>query len=98
MKVRRRSPARTGRNLGTDSFSLSSAKTYLGRLIEKAGRGEEVYILSGTRRFLLQEVPVIDPIPMRPAGYFANCYSDQEIDDDNELAKASIVKPPKDLE
>ena len=29
-------------NLQSQLFSLSSAKTYLGRLVEKAGRGETV--------------------------------------------------------
>jgi hypothetical protein len=35
---------------------------------------------------------------MRPAGYFANAYSQAEIQEDNRLAKASVVKAPKDLE
>ena len=79
-------------------FTLSKAKTYLGRLVEKVSRGETVYIVSRNRRFTLQEVPEIEPIPMRPEGYFANCYSEAEIAEDNQLAKASIIRPPKDLE
>jgi hypothetical protein len=77
---------------------LSVAKTYLGRLVEKAGRGEPIYIVTGHRRFLLQEVPEIEPIPMRPPGFFAQAYSKAEIQDDNRLAKTSVVRPPKDLE
>lgn len=82
----------------TDTYNLSKAKTYLGRLVEKAGKGEPVFIVQGQRRFILQEVPPIDPIPMRPPGYFADCYTPEDIKEMNELAKSSVVRPPKDLE
>jgi hypothetical protein len=70
----------------------------LGRLVEKASKGEPVFILRGQQRFLLQEIPPIDPIPMRPPGYFAKCYTNAEIAEENALAKKSIIKAPKDLE
>src|SRR5688572_14178412 len=41
------------------------------------------------RRFFLREVPPIDPIPLQPPGYFADCYSKSEIAKDNRLAKVS---------
>jgi hypothetical protein len=99
MKVASRIRLRKPRvNLQSQLFSLSKAKTYLGRLVEKAGRGETVYIVKGHRRFVLQPVPEIEPIPMRPPGYFANVYSRAEIQEENRLAKASVIRPPKDLE
>jgi hypothetical protein len=98
MKVANHPPRRRKVNLQSDSFSLSKAKTYLGRLVEKASRGQTVYILRGEHRFILQQVPPIDPIPIRPAGYFANCYSREEIQEQNRLAKASVVRAPADLE
>jgi hypothetical protein len=55
-------------------------------------------ITRGEHRFILQEVPPIDPIPVRPPGYFANCYSKEEIRDQNRLAKASVIRAPADLE
>ncbi len=79
-------------------FTLSNAKTYLGRLMEKASRGETVYIVRGRQRFVLQEVPEIEPIPIRPPNYFANACSRAEIQADNRLAKASVIRAPKDLE
>ena len=57
-------------NLQSQLFTLSNAKTYLGRLMEKAGRGETVYIVKARQRFVLQEVPEIEPIPIRPAELF----------------------------
>jgi hypothetical protein len=98
MKASKRFPKRPRINFQSESFTLSHAKTYLGRLMEKAGNGETVYITRGHRRFLLQEVPPIDPIPLRPPGYFASCYTKTEVEEDNRLAKASIIRAPKDLE
>jgi|SRR5665213_1188996 len=85
-------------NMQSQLFSLSNAKTYLGRLMEKASRGETVYIVRGRQRFALQEVPEIEPVPVRPPNYFANAYSRVEIQADNRLAKASVIRAPKDLE
>ena len=85
-------------NLRSESFSLSNAKTYLGRLLEKASKGQTVYIVRGEHRFIIQEVPPIDPIPMRPPGYFANCYSKEELREQSDLAKSSVVEAPSDLE
>src|ERR1039457_3725742 len=85
-------------NLQSQLFTLSNAKTYLGRLMEKAGGGETFYIVKGRQRFVSQEVPKIEPIPIRPPNYFANACSRAEIQEDNRLAKASVVRAPKDLE
>jgi hypothetical protein len=99
MRTQRRGHSRKPKiNLRSDIFTLSSAKTYLGRLVEKASRGQPVYIVTRQRRFVLQEVPEIEPIPMRPPGYFAGAYNHAEIREDNETAKASVIRPPKDLE
>jgi hypothetical protein len=80
------------------TFTLSHAKTYLGRLVEKAAKGETVYIAKGRRRFVLQVVPEIEPIPLRPPGYFAHCYTAEETQAENRLAKSSVIRRPKDLE
>ncbi len=98
MEVGNRSKRRPKINLQSESYSLSSAKTYLGRLMEKASKGETVYIVRGQRRFILQEMPPLDPIPTRPPGYFANCYTKADIQEENRLAKSSVVSAPKDLE
>jgi hypothetical protein len=98
MKVANHAPRKRKINLRSDSFSLSKAKTYLGRLVEKASKGEVVYIVRGEHRFILQQVSPIDPIPIRPAGYFANCYTKEEIQEQNQLAKASVIRAPAELE
>jgi hypothetical protein len=99
MKVTSRRRSRKQKvDLRSHVFTLSKAKTYLGRLVEKARRGEPIYILKGRHRFILQEVPEVDPIPIRPPNYFADVYSQAEIKEDNRVAKASVVQAPKDLE
>jgi hypothetical protein len=98
MKVANHSPRKRKVNFRSDTFSLSHAKTYLGRLVEKASRGQTVFIVRGQHRFILQEVPPIEPIPVRPPGYFANCYTKEEVQEQNRLAKASVVRAPGDLE
>jgi hypothetical protein len=98
MKIARRRLEQKRIDLAAATFTLSRAKTYLGRLVEKAGNGETVYIVRGQRRFLLQEVPPIDPIPIRPPGYFADIYTKADIDEQNALAKSSVVRAPKDIE
>jgi hypothetical protein len=83
---------------GSASFSLRRAKLNLDRLVARAEKGELVYIVHGRRRFLLQRVGEIDPIPLRPPGYFESCYTPEEVALDNRLAKASVLRAPRDLE
>lgn len=67
-------------------------------VLEKAGKGETVFIVRGQQRFMLQPVPITDPIPIRAAGYFASCYDTAELQEQNQLAKQSVIRPPPDLE
>jgi hypothetical protein len=94
----KRNPKKLKLNLDAQTFNLSSAKTYLGRLMEKASQGESVYIVRGQRCYILQEIAPIEPIPIRPPGYFGHAYSNSDIQEENCLAKTSVVRPPKDLE
>jgi hypothetical protein len=88
-----RGPSRSNRNsrrtLPSNTYTLSAAKTYLGRLVDKAKKGETVYILRGHERFILQVVPEIEPIPMRPVGYFQ--FDEEDIELDKRFAKASVI-------
>ena len=91
-------PNRIKRAKGTSSFTLSRARVCLGRLMARAEQGELVYIVHGHLKVLLQPVVEIEPIPMRPPGYFASCYTPEEIASDSQLAKASVLHAPDDLE
>ena len=99
MKVANHPPAKKPKlDLHSPSFTLSSTKANLGRLMAKAMKGEKVYIVRGRHQFVLQAAPGIESIPLRPSGYFANCYTPEEIAQDNRLSKASVIRAPKNLE
>ena len=49
---------------------------FLGRLIERALRGESVIIRKGDRMVQLTEFVVPEPIPERPIGFFRRRPSD----------------------
>ena len=42
--------------------------------------------------------PEIDPIPIRPPNYFAHAHGPAEIKEENRLAKASVIRAPRDLD
>src|SRR5438067_701073 len=98
MKVFDRSPRDRTIRLQGHTFTLSKAKAYLGRLIEKASRGESVYIVRGQDRFILQQVFPIAPIPIRHPGFFDHAYTREEIEEQNDLAKGCVVPSPLDIE
>jgi hypothetical protein len=79
-------------NERVETFSLSRAKAHLEGLVEKASRGEIVYIIHGRHRFVLQPVREIEPIPVRPIGYFG--LDEEDIALDQQLASAGVIPNP----
>ena len=63
--------------------------------MEKTIPGETGEFLRGRRRFVSQAVPEIEPIPLRPPGFFANAAGPAVIREDNRLSKASVIRPPR---
>jgi hypothetical protein len=53
------------------ALTVSEAKPKLGRLLDQAGDGKAVYLRRKKRLFRIEAVTEIEPIPNRPAGYFA---------------------------
>jgi hypothetical protein len=51
-------------------LTLSQAKLHIGRLVERALRGEPVVIRKGSRLVQLTEYVLPEPIPDRPVGFF----------------------------
>jgi hypothetical protein len=73
-------------------YTLSKAKVALGRLLAKSDNGKNVYIVRGRKRFLLQPVREIEPIPMRRLGYFE--FDKEDIELDKKFANANVVPDP----
>jgi hypothetical protein len=64
--------------------------------LDKAKRGEEVVILRGSERFALSEIRPIEPIPMRPHGYFR--YDEEDYALDKKFSRANVPPHKKDFE
>lgn len=79
-------------NLDSETYTLSHAKAYLGRLIEKAEQGRDIFIVRGRKRFCLQFVPEIEPIPIRPPGYFQ--LDAEDIALDKQFSAANVIPRP----
>jgi hypothetical protein len=77
------------------TLSISEAKRRFGRVADQALRGETVIIVRKSRLLQLQEYKPIEPIPIRPAGYFAKSYTKAEARKSNRLAADSPQHPVK---
>ncbi len=88
--------SRSNRRFKEKEFSLSNAKTFLGRLLDKAKRGEEVVIYRGSERFSLHEIRAIEPIPVRPPGYFE--LDREDIEFERKFAGKSVRPKKEDFE
>ncbi|HTX64371.1 MAG TPA: hypothetical protein VMD31_01250 [Opitutaceae bacterium] len=53
------------------ALTVSEAKPKLGELLDKAGNGQDVYLRRKHRLFRIEPVAEVEPIPLRPHGYFA---------------------------
>jgi len=53
------------------ALTVSEAKPRLGRLLDKAGDGQAVYLRRKKRLFRIEPVAEVEPIQNRPFGYFA---------------------------
>jgi hypothetical protein len=75
-------------------LTVSTAKPKLGRLMDRVlKKGEPVIIRRGNRFLQISEYVVPDPIPQRPAGYFAVAETPAEYERANRLAALSPDRP-----
>ena len=51
-------------------ITVSEAKPRLGSLLDQVTKGKELLIRRKQRLYRIEEVAEIDPIPVRPFGYF----------------------------
>lgn len=75
-------------------MTVSTAKPKLGRLMDRVlKKGEPVIIRRGKRFVQLSEYVLPEPIPQRPAGYFAASETPEEYKRANRLAALSPDRP-----
>jgi hypothetical protein len=52
------------------ALTVSQAKPRLGSLLDQATRGKTVYLRRKNRLFRIEPVTEVEPLPLRPTGYF----------------------------
>jgi hypothetical protein len=76
------------------TVSISEAKQRLGEIADRA-LGEQIVIVRKSRLLVLKELEIPEPVPMRPPGYFDDCYDKAAAKESNKLGARStrrIVK------
>ncbi len=53
------------------ALTVSQAKPLLGKLLDKAGAGQSVYLRRKEQLYRIEPVAEVEPIPSRPFGFFA---------------------------
>jgi len=76
-------------------LSISEAKQRLGEIADRAIKGERIVIIRKSRLLVLQEIEIPDPVPLRPPGYFDDCYDKALAAESNQLASRSVRKVVK---
>jgi hypothetical protein len=78
-----------------DTVSISQAKQRLGEIADRALEGEQIIIVRKSKLLVLKQLEIPEPVPMRPPGYFEDCYDKTAAKESNKLAARStrrIVK------
>jgi hypothetical protein len=76
----------------TTTVSISEAKQRLGEMADRAIDGEHIVIVRKSKLLVLKPLELPEPVPMRPPGYFQDCYDEDAIKESNKLAARSIRK------
>ncbi len=74
----------------TTTISISEAKQHLGEIADRAIQGEQVVIVRKSKLLVLKPLEVPEPVPMRPPGYFHDCYDKGAAKESNRLAARSV--------
>jgi len=72
------------------TVSISEAKQRLGEIADLALRGEQVIIVRKSKLLVLKQLEMQEPVPMRPQGYFDDCYDKAAVKESNKLGARSM--------
>jgi hypothetical protein len=77
-------------SMPTTTVSISEAKQRLGEIADRAIEGEHIVIVRKSKLLVLKPLEVPEPVPMRPPGYFQDCYDKDAAKESNRLAARSV--------
>ena len=72
--------------------SISEAKQHLGAIADRALQGEHIVLVRKSKLLVLKQLEMPEPVPMRPPGYFEDCYDKAAAKESNKLAARSTRK------
>ena len=72
------------------TISISEAKRRLGEIADRAIQGEQIVISRKSRLLVLKELDIPEPVPIRPPGFFDDCYEERAAKESNKLARRSV--------
>ena len=78
--------------MASTTVSISEAKQRLGEMADRAIEGEHIVIMRKSKLLVLKPLELPEPVPMRPPGYFKDCYDREAIKESNKLASQSVRK------
>ncbi len=74
------------------TVSISEAKQRLGEIADRALDGEQVIIIRKSKLLVLKQLEIPEQVPVRPPGYFQDCYDKAAVKESNKLAARSMGK------
>jgi hypothetical protein len=74
------------------TISISEAKQRLGEIADRAIEGEQIVIVRKSNLLVLKRLEIPEPVPIRPHGYFGDCYDKAAAKESNRLAARSARK------
>lgn len=74
------------------TVSISEVKQRLGEMADRALEGEQIVIVRKSKLLVLKQLEIPEPVPMRPRGYFDDCYDKTKAKASNKLAARSARK------
>jgi prevent-host-death family protein len=86
---------RTIFGLMLNTVSITEAKRHLGDIADRALQGEQVVIVRKSKLLALVQIEMPEPVPMRPRGYFQDCYDSASVREENKLAVRSVRRVVK---
>ena len=79
-------------SMPTTTVSISEAKQRLGEIADRAIEGEHIVIVRKSKLLVLKPLELPEPVPMRPPGYFQDCYDQDAAEESNRVAARSVRK------
>ncbi len=77
------------------TVSISQAKQRLGEIADRAIEGEHIVIVRKSKLLVLKPLEIPEPVPVRPPGYFHDCYDKAAAKESNRLAARSARRVVK---